>query len=693
MPEIPIRFKDRFQKRLESAAVDSLFVASFIIALCLVAEAISQADVGRKIFFWLPLAMAAGHVILFVSILRGVFRPTKSVGLILLLSIACPFVLSTMALQKTDGEHVAVFMALELLTVAVLIPFRKTCLIGCSIIAISIFCALSFGSGNDLAEVTTFLLPTVGLGAFAFFGRQRSIRRAFLSEVEAEDALYELRLAKMAIDNSSHFVVRFNEAGVVEYANESFCAAMCYSYDQLVGRRIFEIAPDQTADCWDVFVDDLIRKGSDRREMRLRTGRGDDILVEVQFDYFECDFHSANQNVICGLAFDLTERRLMEEEIQRVEKLEGLATLAGGVAHDYNNLLVPIVTNAQVLLRGMDKNDSNRRTCLNDILSASERAASLTQQLMVYTGVANVESEPIAVVEEMKSITQLMRSSMPAGTKLLLVAPDEIPLVLGESTQLQRVILNLVINAGQSIVQSTGEVKIQIGVRDLDQTNASLLDPPMRREAGEYVICSVTDTGTGMTAEVQRRMFDPFFTSKPEGRGLGLSAVLGIMRNHKGGVSVRSTPGVGTTIDIYLPALPDEVGLRKNEESTSGSGSVIVVADDDELVRSTVKKILTTSGFAVHAVDTGDAAIQICTEKSSDIDVVILDNRMPGPGLVKIVEAIRKLNDGIRIIVSSGYSNEIPKEILLDSDKVELLDKPYEIEELLAVVAEPVSNT
>jgi two-component system CheB/CheR fusion protein len=297
---------------------------------------------------------------------------------------------------------------------------------------------------------------------------------------------------------------------------------------------------------------------------------------------------------------------------------------------------------------------------LQDVISASERAARLTRQLLAYAGKERLEIAPTDVNRLTTEITPLLRTSIPKTVHLKLELQEHLPYVEADQVQLQQVIMNMVINAAEAIPEGQpGLVTVTTSARRLsgdDQTRSII---PIEMVDEEYVTLTFTDTGAGMTPDVQRKIFDPFFTTKFMGRGLGLAATLGIVRGHNGSIKVYSTPGQGTTFKVLIPAAAEKAAKRKPESQKDlrGFGAVLVV-DDEEIVRKTAATALERYGYEVLQAENGPVAIDLLHAHGDRVSLVLLDMTMPLMSGEEVFRRLKAISPQVPIIVSSGY-NEV----------------------------------
>ncbi len=383
------------------------------------------------------------------------------------------------------------------------------------------------------------------------------------------------------------------------------------------------------------------------------------------------------------------QRRALEEKMQRSQKLESLGVLAGGIAHDFNNLLTPIMGAAGLGLIELP-NDSAVRTRLQTIHRAAKRAAALTNQMLAYAGQKPLRVEKLdlsALVEDMR---ELATSSVAGKTTLDLHLEDDLPFVEGEAAQLSQVIMNLISNAAEALAEGAGKLSIRTGVVFLEDRPADVLFAETM-PLGEHVYFEVSDTGCGMDRETLDRIFDPFFTTKFTGRGLGLAAVAGIVRGHRGGISVDSAPGRGTRFRVMFPAVQRPSARLQHEAHPAHdfpSSGLALIIDDDEGVRELAEEILRRAGMTVLTAADGHEGVKLFDRHADEIGVVLLDRTMPSLSGSDTLEAIRAIRQNARVVLVSGYSEERVTAELAGKQLAGFLKKPFTPEALLSKVQE-----
>ncbi len=376
------------------------------------------------------------------------------------------------------------------------------------------------------------------------------------------------------------------------------------------------------------------------------------------------------------------ERRKLEEQLRHAQKLESLGLLAGGVAHDFNNLLTGILGNASLVLDILEP-DTEVKGMLLDIIRASERAADLTRQLLAYAGKGKFVIEPVDPSALVRDISELLRSSVPRSVELSLQLHPNLPTIEGDASQIQQLVMNLILNAVEATGERPGTVRVATGLRqigDSDRVGHFRPDPP---PPGAYVSIEVMDDGCGMTDLVRAQIFDPFFTTKFTGRGLGLAAALGIVRGHGGAIGVESAEGYGSTFTVLLPAQSAAVPGRAQEQpytvqplSEISAGSVLII-DDEDVVRRAARAALEHFGFTVFEASDGRDGADLFTRLHDRISVVLLDLTMPRMDGQETWRYIRRVRPDMKIVVSSGFDEAEAMRQFSQSSGLEFIQKPY----------------
>ncbi|GAB6057743.1 hybrid sensor histidine kinase/response regulator [Desulfonatronum parangueonense] len=433
----------------------------------------------------------------------------------------------------------------------------------------------------------------------------------------------------------------------------------------------------------------MFHRGEGSDELRLTSGR----VLKIRYS------RTQHQETVVLLE-DVTERERMEEQrldmerqLLHTQKLESLGVLAGGIAHDFNNLLSAMMGNMELALTLPSLKDPARNRILR-AHTAARRAADLTRQMLAYSGKGGFEVRPLMLNELVQDNVHIFRTALSKNIRLVLNLAPSLPLIRADSGQVQQVIMNLITNAAEAIGDHPGTMTLSTRVRYCDESCVQRSRTTVKPDPGWHVQLSVQDTGDGMSDEVQSRLFDPFFSTKFTGRGLGLSAVLGIIQGHHGGIIVESSPGSGTTFEVLFPL--DEAVIRNNpndEEPPHGEGALrsemsqtipelVLVVDDEEMVRELSVEALQHLGYSVLVAGDGQEGVRIFKEYQEHIGCVILDLMMPNMDGVTTFAELRKIHKSIPVILCSGYSSQETEQRFAEDRPTAFLQKPFSIQSL-----------
>jgi len=377
-----------------------------------------------------------------------------------------------------------------------------------------------------------------------------------------------------------------------------------------------------------------------------------------------------------GVNLETTERRNAEERLRQTQRLESIGLLAGGVAHDFNNLLTVIMGRAGEAL-------AERPTCEHSqaILSASERAAYLTRQLLAYAGKGQTITKLVDLTELVSQSTQLLSVSVPKRVRLSFSLSGDLPCLEADPSQIEQILMNLVGNAGEAIPPKTdGQIEITTNRFEVTPEMARLHSQGYDVAPGPYVCLEVRDNGEGMDGPTVARIFDPFFTTKFTGRGLGLAALQGIVRAAKGFVEVRSSPGHGTTFRVFLPASGKKRAMesaRSAPRKQLHAASTILVVDDEEMVRKLASMTLRRYGYEVQEAQDGKEALRVLADSPSPPSLALLDLAMPVMGGDELVPILGAKYPDLKIIMSSGYPEDEARRVSPNTVIAGFLQKPY----------------
>ncbi len=500
-----------------------------------------------------------------------------------------------------------------------------------------------------------------------------------LKRAEASEA----RLA-MAVHQAAESIVITDAEGTIQDVNPALEKNSGYSREEAIGQnpRMFGSGKQDAAfyqRMWAVLTDGKVWRG------RLTNKRKDGTLHDEEVTISPMRNAAGKTVSYVAVKRDVTEKERLESQLRRAQRMESIGTLAGGVAHDLNNALAPILM-ASALLR-LALPDSATED-LDLIEGGARRGAALVKQLLNFArGIEGhrlrVDLRPLLTEMEL-----MIRSTLPKNIELRLDCPQDLPAILGDVTQLHQVILNLSVNARDAMPEG-GTLSLEVHRTDVDNTweNEALEVVP-----GPYVVVQVTDTGTGIPPEIVDRIFDPFFTTKGQdkGTGLGLATTLGIVKGHAGFIRVYSVPGEGSTFRIYLPAYDGGAAgaeLAPPTKSTfQGNGETILVVDDEPSVRNILRKVLTRMNFTVLTASDGTSALQEVAVHGTDVRAVITDLHMPQLDGMAFVRVLRGHMPKAAVVVVSGLIGEETREQFAALGVRAILDKPFEHAALVAAL-------
>jgi PAS domain S-box-containing protein len=504
-----------------------------------------------------------------------------------------------------------------------------------------------------------------------------------IARKRGEDAVRKSEVQYRALfENAMDPVLIANDEGVYVDANPAACALLGVSLDQLIGRTIGDFAEEGATEEGALAWEHLLKQGTMRGVYHLR--RSDGSIVAAEF--------SATANYLPGrhlsILRDVTERRKLEDQLRQSQKLESVGMLAGGIAHDFNNLLTVITGYAELALRRLESIDPLAQH-IEEIVKASERATSLTRQLLAFSRkqllqptVLNLNSV-IAGIEKMlgRLIGENMGLHCSPGVGLGQVKADP--------GQIEQVIVNLVVNARDAMPQG-GKITIETANIYLDEAYAL---QHIAVQPGWYVMLAVSDTGHGMDAETQKCIFEPFFTTKEAGKGtgLGLSTVYGIVKQSGGNLWVYSEVGLGTTFKLYLPLVSESAGEQTPVIAPAESiarTETILLAEDEEMVRQLARDCLGMHGYTVLEAANGQEALLISQEYEGQIHLLLTDIVMPGVGGRELAEQVVLWRPDTQVLYMSGYTNEAIAHHDILNGKIAFIGKPFSPNALVLKVEE-----
>lgn len=540
------------------------------------------------------------------------------------------------------------------------------------------------GVGNKLTEYDESDVRQITL---LMDGMWRTIQRR-----RSEDALQENERKYRTLFEVFPTGIFLEESdGSILDCNSEACSMYGYSRNEMLALAATDLVPADIAKQMPAFAEENRIKGGFFVEARGLRKNGEVFPTEVNSRTITLEEHP----FVLVSVRDITEAKRLREErerlnvqIQQTQKLESLGVLAGGIAHDFNNLLTGILGHASLAMMTLSP-VSPVRTNIQQVENAARRAADLTKQLLAYSGKGRFVIEPIQISEVIEEMAHLLEVSVAKKCILRYHFVTGTPRIEADATQMRQVAMNLVVNASEAIGDQNGVITISTGCMHCDRSYLSETYLNEDLPEGRYVFLEVSDTGCGMSPETQARLFDPFFTTKFAGRGLGLAALLGIVRGHHGAVKVYTELGKGSVFKVLLPAL-EEIPVADQEPPVpaiewQGNGLVLVV-DDEIIVRELARETLESVGFEVITANDGAEAVQIFRERAKDVRAVILDLTMPNMDGLEAFSELRRIRSNVPVVLSSGYNEQDATERFAGKGLAGFLHKPYRVEELLAQV-------
>lgn len=533
----------------------------------------------------------------------------------------------------------------------------------------------------------------------------RGMVRDVSARTKAEQALREAEARyRELFENANDIVYTHDLSGRFLSINKAGERISGYARQEMLQMGIFDlIAPEHHGLIRTKMQQKVSNKDSTQYELTAVAKDGRIIPLEVSTRIV---FQRDQPVAVQGIARDITERKQAEEERKRLEaqlrhtqKLEGLGVMAGGIAHDFNNLLVGVLGNAGLALSHLPQ-DSQAVEYLERIELAAQRAAELTNQMLAYSGRGSFMVQPINLSALTQEMGRLLAVSVSKKAVLQYDCLPDLPLIEGDKAQLQQVLMNLIVNASEALGDARGVISIRTRMIPVDRAYLAGTYYADDLTEGLYIALSVSDTGCGMDAETVARIFDPFFSTKFTGRGLGLAAVLGIVRNHRGAIKVLSAPGKGTTFKILFPAISSAassgaapVAAASPEKTVWRHSGLVLLADDEESVRLVTQEVLEDCGFSVLTAADGQEAWELFRKHADELTAVLLDLMMPRMNGVEVFEKIRAVQGDIPVLLSSGYPEQDAARHFKTGKPSAFVQKPYFADDLLMAMRQALGES
>lgn len=452
-----------------------------------------------------------------------------------------------------------------------------------------------------------------------------------------------------------------------------------YKRKELIGKNFFEVgllSVEQVPKAIELLKQNVEGETTGPDEFTLKRKDGVEVIVEIRNLPTKID----NKDIILGIARDISERKRLDAKLQQVHKMESIATLAGGIAHEFNNALTGVVGNIQLL--EMDFADNKTVTEYTEAMKiSSHRMANLTSQLLAYAQGGRYQAKTMFLSSFVEDTLPIIKSNIDPSIRLETDLPRDSFSVEADPAQMQMVLSAVVSNSSEAI-EGEGRIRIITSNKEIDATyakNHPELNP------GNYVCLTVEDDGKGMDEETLNKIFEPFYTTKFMGRGLGMAAVYGIIRNHDGWITANSELNKGTIIRIYLPGIEaeeieKETIVESATELPKGEGTILII-EDEEMVMNVIRAVLERLGYRMLEAKTGHEAVEIAETFDGNIDLAILDIKLPDIQGDKVYPLIMKARPNLKVIVCSGYSIDTARGIL-DAGAQDFIQKPFNVKEL-----------
>ena len=478
--------------------------------------------------------------------------------------------------------------------------------------------------------------------------RERRLRR------EAERTL---RLTQFTIDHSADAAFWIGQDGRFTYVNEAACRSLGYRREDLLQMTIHDIDPAFPQATWREHLQQLRQSGARIFESQHRTRDGRFLPVEITVNcltYEEQEYH-------CAFARNITERKSLEAQLRQAQKMEAIGTLAGGIAHDFNNMLSAIMGFTE-LTQHMVSQDGAAWNNLQQVMLASRRAKDLVQQILTFSRQNDQEHRPVQVHDIVQEALQLLRASLPTTIAIDYQSMAKDDVVLANSTQLHQVLINICANAEYAMRDTGGVLAVHLDAID---TDGPLLLDQATLPPGPYIRLSIRDTGCGMEPDVLNRIFEPFYTTKPlgKGTGMGLAVAHGIIAEHHGAITVESTLGEGSTFTLYLPRTVTSHIADTGDNSAIARGHArLLFVDDEPAITQAFKMLLLNLGYDVTGATQSREALRLFQNDPMRFDLVIVDQTMPEMTGIELAQTLRRMRPEIPIILCTGFSHLINSE-------------------------------
>jgi two-component system, cell cycle sensor histidine kinase and response regulator CckA len=506
---------------------------------------------------------------------------------------------------------------------------------------------------------------------------ERSIRYA-LERTRAQCKIRQ-QAALLDVATDAIFVCDLNNQ--ILFWNKSAEKLYGWKEEQAIGKNILQLWQEKSLLQLQSAFNLLLKNGAWEGELRQTTMSGNDIIVESRWTLVS-EFEDKSQTILV-VNTDITQKKQLESQFFRAQRLESIGTLASGIAHDLNNVLAPILMTAQLL--ESRSHDERSKKLLPILISNAKRGANLVKQVLSFTRGIEGERTPLQLKHLINEIQQVIKETFPKTIQPINQIPQELWTVSGNATQLHQVIMNLCVNARDAMPDG-GKLTIEAENLFIDENYAKM---NIEAKIGNYISITICDTGIGIRPDIIDRIFEPFFTTKElgKGTGLGLSTVLGIVKSHGGFINVYSEPGKGSKFQVYLPALQTPETVEDDDDNIpEGNSELILVVDDEDSILDVTKASLESFNYKAITASDGIEAIALYAERANEISVVVTDMVMPSMDGLTTIRTLQKINPTVKIIAVSGLSSSEKICAGTEIGVKAFLAKPYTAKQLLETI-------
>ncbi|MBW4672477.1 MAG: response regulator [Desmonostoc geniculatum HA4340-LM1] len=511
--------------------------------------------------------------------------------------------------------------------------------------------------------------------------RQAALREHKLAQekIKEQAALLDVTTDAILVRDLKNQILFWNKGAETLYG---------WRTTEAMGKSVSELLFDEASPEIEAALLEVISKGKWQGELTKLSKTGKEILVASRWSLV-CDEQGKPKSIL-SVDTDITEKKHLEAQLFRAQRLESIGTLASGIAHDLNNILTPILAGAQLLPLKFPDADERTRHLLEILEINAKRGADLVKQVLSFARGVEGKRITLQVRHLIVELAKILKETFPKSIEVSIDIPQDLWMVSGDSTQLHQVLMNLCVNA-RDAMPNGGILRISAENLFIDENYARM---NLEAKVGPYTVISVSDNGVGIPSEILDRIFEPFYTTKDvgQGTGLGLSTALGIIKSHGGFVNVYSEPGSGTSFKVYLPAVGGmETFTIENSIPETGHGELILVVDDEVAIQEITKSSLEAHNYKTLIAGDGIEAIAIYAKNIDKISAVLIDIMLPSLDGLTAIRTLKKINPEVKIIASSGLMSDRKLSAVTEAGVNTFLSKPYTVKELLVCLQKVLS--